>query len=57
LDVHRLDEPGHDELAQGGLRNPNMTADANEPDPPFRDQAARKTLACAEQVGHLSDGQ
>jgi hypothetical protein len=34
-----------------------VTADANEPDTSFGDEAAREPLGGAEQLGDLSDGQ
>jgi len=52
-----LDSASRDELAQRGLRDADVAADANEPDTPFRDEPPGEAIARGQQVSGLSDGE
>jgi hypothetical protein len=53
----RLDQPSIDEITDGRLRDSNMAADTNEPNPAFSDQTAREPLTSTQQLGDLSYSQ
>jgi hypothetical protein len=45
------------EVLQGGLGDADVTANVDEPDAPFCDEAAGETLGRAEQLGDLGHSQ
>src|SRR5580700_6065120 len=49
----RLDRSGIDALTQRGFRDTDVTADAGEPDTPFRHQPPRETRFGPEDFGSL----
>jgi hypothetical protein len=54
---NRFYSPGRDEVGQRRLGNTHMVAEVNEPDAPLSDETTRKTLARAEQLDDLGNGE
>src|SRR5699024_5380774 len=55
--AYRLDGAGGDELVQSRFRDAHVTANLDEGDAPFLDQATRVAHGGVEEFGHLVNGE